>query len=175
MTAHRCPWWWLFFIFWRSAHWEQSSSSFGVEYGNKLEWGWAQLGGSHDLDEQGVIYCGKYFIWKKWMIFLILKCVAIFFFFFQRFWKSSHKFPKVAECHVLAHLVDVFVTEVGKKIFFGKPPHKNFFSPKFFLTDVFLPDLPISLKMDQFWWVLFRHMFLRVLITNLMSEMQNSN
>ena len=37
------------------------------------------LGVGQDLGEQGGIYYGKYFTWEMWMIFLILKCVAIFF------------------------------------------------------------------------------------------------
>ena len=99
------------------------------------------------------------------------------FFFFQRFWKSFHKFPKVAKCHVLAHLVDVFVTEIGKKIVFGNPlPKKKNVSTKIFFDRCFFARSSNFLKNGPILMIFFfRHMFSRVLITNLMSEMLNSN
>ncbi len=86
-----------------------------------------------DLGEQGGIYCGKYFIWEMLMIFLILKCVTIFFFQKYKMTKKSfHKFLNVAACHILGPLVDVFATEVEKTFF--TQTKKNLFSPKVFLT-----------------------------------------
>ncbi len=69
---------------------------------------------------------------KSGWYFWFWNVLQFFSFFFWMFWKSFCKFPKVAECHVLAHLLDVFVTEVGKKSFLPNP-QKNFHQNVFFL------------------------------------------